>query len=49
MFGDFIDAAIKTVTLPIQVVKDVVDVANSKEPTNTRQAVEDIFDDIFGY
>ena len=48
MFGDLLNAAIRTITLPIQVVKDIVDVASGDEPKNTKKTLEDIHDDIFG-
>mgnify|MGYP001574130550 CR=1 FL=1 len=47
IFGDLIKAAVKTVTLPIQVVKDVVDVAKGEEPKNTAKTVESIMEDVF--
>lgn len=47
LLGDLIKATIEFVVLPIQIVKDVVDVTIGDEPENTSQAVERILDDIF--
>lgn len=47
MLGDLINAAIRTVSLPIQVVKDVGKVVGNESPHHTKDTLEDIWEDIF--
>ena len=46
LFSKLIKATVETVTLPISVVKDVVDVATGTEPKNTSKQVERIVEDL---
>lgn len=49
MFGDLFNAVIKTVTLPIQVVKDVGEVVVGGEVSHTKDTLSEIEEDIFGF
>lgn len=45
-FSEIIGATVKTVTLPVAVAKDVVNVVTDKEVDSTKKQVEDIGKDI---
>lgn len=45
-FGSMLSAAVKTLTIPVAVVKDVVNVAADEEPSATERLVDSIVDDV---
>jgi hypothetical protein len=45
-FSEIISATVKTVTTPIAIVKDVVNVAIGEEPDATKKHIESVGDDV---
>lgn len=45
-FSDIISATVKTVLVPVAVVKDVVNVATGEDPDATKSLIESAGDDI---
>jgi len=46
LFSGLLSATIKTVTLPITIVKDIAEVTIGGEVNNTKKLIEDISNDI---
>lgn len=46
LLGGLISGVVKTVTAPIAVVKDVIDVAQGEMPTNTAEQLTSAIEDV---